>query len=175
MIRPLNWFDRTFTFDLPLGAYAGVIERLRGTPARLAERLLRFPREILTRRDGEDWSMQEHAGHLWDLDALDKGRLDDFEAGIEVLRSADLENRKTWQANHNANTIEKILAEFQAERGQVVARLESFDEAFVQRTALHPRLKTPMRVIDLAYFIAEHDDHHLAQIAELIRKFKETD
>jgi hypothetical protein len=31
-------------------------------------------------------------------------------------------------------------------------------------TALHPRLKIPMRIVDLAYFVAEHDDHHLATI-----------
>jgi hypothetical protein len=48
-----------------------------------------------------------------------------------------------------------------------VARLDSYDEAIVSRTALHPRLKTKIRVIDLAFFIAEHDDHHLARISEL--------
>lgn len=35
-------------------------------------------------------------------------------------------------------------------------------------SALHPRLKTPMRVIDLAYFVAEHDDHHLSRVRELL-------
>jgi hypothetical protein len=35
-------------------------------------------------------------------------------------------------------------------------------------TALHPGLKTPMRIIDLAYFVAEHDDHHLASIREMM-------
>jgi|GEM_PF-4393916 len=35
-------------------------------------------------------------------------------------------------------------------------------------TALHPRLKTPMRIVDLAYFVAEHDDHHLSRIRELV-------
>jgi hypothetical protein len=30
-------------------------------------------------------------------------------------------------------------------------------------------LKQPVRVIDLCYFIAEHDDHHMAKINELIR------
>jgi hypothetical protein len=33
--------------------------------------------------------------------------------------------------------------------------------------ARHPRLGTPMRLIDLAYFVAEHDDHHLARLREL--------
>jgi hypothetical protein len=27
--------------------------------------------------------------------------------------------------------------------------------------SLHPRLKIPVRIIDLVYFVAEHDDHHL--------------
>ena len=34
--------------------------------------------------------------------------------------------------------------------------------------AWHPRLDRPMRVIDLAIFAAEHDDHHLARITELL-------
>ena len=49
------------------------------------------------------------------------------------------------------------------------ARLEKYDEAFITRTALHPRLLTPMRVIDLCFFVAEHDDHHLARIWELLQ------
>jgi hypothetical protein len=28
-------------------------------------------------------------------------------------------------------------------------------------------LRTPMRLIDLAVFVADHDDHHLAAISEL--------
>jgi hypothetical protein len=33
---------------------------------------------------------------------------------------------------------------------------------------LHPRLKQPMRLVDHLYFVAEHDDHHLARIWEMI-------
>jgi hypothetical protein len=51
-----------------------------------------------------------------------------------------------------------------------VRRLDGYDAAFVERTALHPRLNLPMRVIDLIYFIAEHDDHHLARITDLMRQ-----
>ncbi len=165
------WFERKFTLDLPLSIYPNVLERVRGTPARLEDRLLKLPREALTRRDGGDWSMQEHAGHLLDLGALDLGRLDDYAAGLDALRPADPGNRKTHEADHNAAAIEHILASFRAERGEFVRRLESFDPDFIARTALHPRLQLPMRVLDLAYFIAEHDDHHLARISELIRAF----
>jgi hypothetical protein len=29
-------------------------------------------------------------------------------------------------------------------------------------------MKTPMNVVDLAFFVAEHDDYHLAKISELL-------
>jgi hypothetical protein len=32
----------------------------------------------------------------------------------------------------------------------------------------HPRLKRLMRLVDHLYFVAEHDDHHLARIWELV-------
>jgi hypothetical protein len=35
-------------------------------------------------------------------------------------------------------------------------------------SSLHPRLQQPMRLIDHALFVAEHDDHHLARITELL-------
>jgi uncharacterized damage-inducible protein DinB len=169
MSERMIWFERQFTLDLPLWMYPNVVERVRGTPARLEDRLLSLPRELLTQRTGNQWSIQEQAGHLLDLGTLDLGRLDDYEAGREALRPADPGNRQTYEADHNANSIERILAEFRAERGEFVRRLDEHDAAFIARTALHPRLNLPMRVIDLIYFIAEHDDHHLARITDLIR------
>ena len=47
--------------------------------------------------------------------------------------------------------------------------LEGADASALERTARHPRLGTPMRLIDIAFFTAEHDDHHLARITELLR------
>ncbi len=172
MVQRIKWFTREFSFDLlPLWMYRNVVERLRGTPARLEDLLWMLKPETLTRRDGDTWTIQEQAGHLLDLEPLGMKRLDDYEAGRKTLYAADLENRKTHEANHNAGSIPVILADFRAERMAFVRRLDDADEAFVQKTALHPRLQTEIRVIDLAFFIAEHDDHHLARISELIRLF----
>ena len=172
MVERMMWFERKFSFDLlPVWMYPNVVERVRGTPARLEDLTRSLPREILTGRDGDKWSIQEQAGHLLDLEQLGMNRLDDYEAGRETLYAADLENRRTHEANHNADTIENILATFRTERMEFVWRLDEYDAAFVERTALHPRLKMKIRVIDLAFFIAEHDDHHLARISELIRLF----
>ena len=168
----MEWFKRQFSFDLPIEMFPNIVERVRGTPARLEELTQDISRELLTRRDGDKWSIQEQAGHLLDLEELGMKRLDDFEAGRDRLAAADLANRKTHDADHNANTIEHILAAFRKERMKFVARLDSYHESVVQRTALHPRLNQRIRVIDLAFFIAEHDDHHLARITELKRFLK---
>lgn len=171
MERHIAWFDYKFSFDLPLWMYPNVIERLRGTPARLADRLESLPHEWLIRCDGERWSIQENVGHLLDLESLWLGRLDDFVAGLQTLRPADLQNRTTHEANHNANSMTEILASLRATRFEMVNRLEAVDEALIGRTALHPRLQTPMRVLDSIFFVAEHDDHHLARITELLNIF----
>jgi hypothetical protein len=97
----LRWADRTFRFDTPEALFPIIVERLRGTPARIEDKVRGLPPDLLTRRDGDEWSIQEHIGHLLDLDELHTGRLDDFLAGAEVLRAADMTNRKTWEAHHN--------------------------------------------------------------------------
>jgi hypothetical protein len=173
MVERFLWFEREFSFDfLPVWMYPNVLERVRGTPARLEDLTRSLSAEMLTRREHDKWSIQEHAGHLLDLESLGMSRLDDFERGSETLHAADVSNRRTHEANHNRSAIEDILKAFRTERMEFVSRLDEYDERFVQRVAVHPRLKKQIRVIDLAFFIAEHDDHHLAAISELIRLLK---
>lgn len=167
----MKWFDRKFEFDLPLWMYSNVVERLRGTPVRLVEIVSGIPGEVLTRRDGDRWSIQEHVGHLFDLEPLWSGRLDDFEQGKERLREADLTNRKTHEAAHNSAGLEQLLNSFRQERAAIVHRLDTFDESAAALSATHPRLEQPMRLLDLIFFMAEHDDHHLAQITRLKKHF----
>jgi uncharacterized damage-inducible protein DinB len=163
------WFSRKFSFDLEPWAFPNIVERLRGTPARIEERLRGVDKQTLTRRVGDAWSIQENAGHLLDLEGLWSLRLDDFERGAERLSAADLQNRKTHDANHNAAPLADILAKFRAAREANIRRLEAYDDAAIVRTSLHPRLEQPMRVMDLMFFVAEHDDHHLATISQLLQ------
>jgi DinB superfamily len=167
----INWTDRQFHFNFPVELYPEMIERLRGTPARLEDHLQSLPGEILTRRDGARWSIQENAGHLLDLESLTAARIDEYEAGADALRAADMSNRKTYEANHNERPAETILSAFRGQRLALVDRLDDFAVAMFARTALHPRLNVPMRLVDLVYFQAEHDDYHLTRISELKRLF----
>ena len=167
MAEPQVWFSRRFTFDLEPSAYPTLLERLRGTPLRLEERVGRLDAAALTRRVDDRWSIQENAGHLLDLEAVWAARLDDFERGAERLTAADLQNRRTHEANHNAARLREILDAFRSARAAIVRRLEAYDDAMIVRSALHPRLSQPMRLIDHVLFVAEHDDHHLATITRL--------
>ncbi len=142
--------------------------RLQGAPPRLEEILRNVTTDMLVSKPQEKWSAQEHAGHLLDLEPLWMARVDDFLTGRGALTAADLSNRKTHEGNHNAQELAAILVGFRTARFRLVERLKTFEPDVFARTSLHPRLKQPMRLVDHLYFVAEHDDHHLAKISELI-------
>jgi len=166
MNRPPLWFERKFDFTFPVEQHPNLCARLRGTPARLEEVVRAADRNALIRKplENEKWSAQEHAGHLLDLEPLWMARIDDYFTEASQLTVADLTNRKTFAAQHNQRPIEEILAEFRSARSRLVSKVEKIDAAIFARTSLHPRLKTPLRLVDHLYFVAEHDDHHLAHI-----------
>ncbi len=170
MVPRTPWFERQFNFDLPVSAAFGLVERLRGTPARLEARLAAVPVPVLVAKPEGRWSVQENVGHLWDLEGLWMSRMEDLAAGRHILAVADLENRKTENAHHNDRPVAELLRNFRVARMDMVGQLEAADDADWLRSALHPRLKTPMRLLDLAFFVAEHDDHHLATITVLLKR-----
>ena len=172
MSELLKWGDRKFQFTFPVEVYPEMIERLRGTPARLEDRLRFVDPRLLTRRDGERWSMQENAGHLLDLETLVSTRVDEYLAGAGNLHAADMSNRKTYEADHNRLPLEDILTSFRRERTDLVQRLDELSSDTFARVAHHPRLNVPMRLVDMLFFQAEHDDYHLARISELIKAFR---
>lgn len=163
------WFSRKFSLMTDNGLFPGIVERLLGTPLRLAQKLQRISPILLTQREGDKWSVQEEAGHVLDLEPLWFVRFQDFQSAKEVLSEADLSNRKTFEAQHNEKDIQEILTAFASARGELIALLAALDSSDLNRSALHPRMRTPMRPIDLAYFIAEHDDHHLATITQRLQ------
>jgi len=163
------WFERKFEFTFPVEQYPNLVMRLRGTPARLEELVRDVRRDVLVKKLAEKWSAQEHAGHLLDLESLWLVRVEDFLKGGDTLTVADLTNRRTHEANHNARAVAEIAAEFRETRARLVERVSSLSGEAFARSMLHPRLKQPMRMVDHLFFVAEHDDHHLAMMWEMVR------
>ena len=168
MSRVPAWFERKFDFSFPVELYPNVAARLRGTPARLEEILRGAAPSNRMKKEKNKWSAQEHAGHLLDLEPLWAARVEDFVKGGLELTVADLQNRKTEEANHNTRPVEEILGDFRRARLALVNRVNEIEPAMFGRTMIHPRLKKPMRLVDHLYFVAEHDDHHIAHMLELV-------
>jgi hypothetical protein len=162
MIPIIPWTKRTWSFTLPIGAFPAIVERLRGTPARAAELIGGMADEISGRSPNGGWSAKQHIGHLDDLHELDVRRLDEFIGGTAVLSAADMTNRRTKEADHNAVPAEVVVERLRNRRMTLVARMEALTESQIGATATHPRLGQRVRLIDWASFVADHDDHHLA-------------
>jgi uncharacterized damage-inducible protein DinB len=163
----MRWFDRRFELGLPLAAFPPVLDRLCSMPDRLEAAVAGLRPDAARARTTDAWSIQENIGHLLDLEELWERRLDDFDAGATVLHPADLENRKTHEADHNSRELADLLRDFRVARTRIASRLEAMSSSDLMRVGLHPRLQQPMSVVDLAFFVAEHDDHHLGTINAL--------
>ncbi|GAC1300729.1 MAG: hypothetical protein NVSMB24_01990 [Mucilaginibacter sp.] len=166
-MQKTEWFNRKFPPIGDNGALPAIIERLSGTPARVEEIAVKLNDAVLTVKPNEKWSVKEQIGHLSDMEPLWLARVDDLVNGLPELTAADLTNQRTHTANHNAAETKTLLDRFRKQRELFVNRLRHLTDEQLLRSSLHPRLKIPMRIVDLAYFVAEHDDHHLAGIREI--------
>jgi uncharacterized damage-inducible protein DinB len=169
-MKKTAWFERKFPAIEDNGILPSIIERLAGTPVRLKEMINKLEPDLLVWSPGSNWTVKEQAGHLSDLEPLWLARLEDLLAGLPELKTADLTNYQTHHANHNAKKTKILLEQFKKQREVFVDKLSHLKDEQLLHSSLHPRLKTPMRIIDLAYFVAEHDDHHLAGIREILKQ-----
>lgn len=161
------WFERKFPPIADNGLLPTLLERLEGTPVRL--------RAMVTgsaagRGESAGWSAAKEIGHLGDLEPLWIQRVHDLRAGLPDLTAADLTNRATHETDHDSISLTRLIDRFESSRRTFIDALRLASDAELERTARHPRLGTPMRMVDLANFAAEHDDHHLARLRELLSR-----
>lgn len=161
------WFERHFDFNFPPEKMPDLIERLRGTPARVTALVEALVPEVLRRQVDGSWSIQENLGHLADLEPLWIGRVEDILAGHETLREADLTNTTTSDARHNDSSLGEVLEAVRAQRQRLIDAFAVLSPVEWAASSIHPRLNQPMRLVDLCMFVAEHDDYHLARVTYL--------
>ncbi len=161
-----NWFDRKFPPVTDNGLLPNIIERLTGTPARLTYKVSQI-HDLEKSNPEKPWSIKKEVGHLLDLEPLWLKRTHQIISGNTQMEIADLTNRKTHETDHDARDINELIAAFANERRKFTDLLKQVKDEDLLKSTPHPRLGTPMKIIDLTFFVAEHDDHHLAKITKL--------
>jgi uncharacterized damage-inducible protein DinB len=145
-----------------------VLERLVGTPARLYGKISRFDSMDLIVSNGPKSSIKTEVGHLIDLEPLWVEQIDQIVAASPEITVADMTNKKANMGRRDIRRIYDLLFRFKLAREQTVLKFRSLEDEDLHKFSIHPGLKNPVRIIDLAYFIAEHDDHHLSQITRMM-------
>jgi uncharacterized damage-inducible protein DinB len=162
-----KWFERKFDFNFGVEEYPLIYQRLQQAPDMLAALLLHKPEQQLSHQPGGKWSVKEHVGHLVVLESLWRARVRDIVEKKHMLTATDLDNKATTEAGFNNYRLALLLEQFAGERRETLSLLDGIDTSALSHTSLHPRLQQPMRIIDIMYFTAEHDDHHLGVIRNL--------
>jgi hypothetical protein len=164
-MKKLEWFERQFQFGGPEGMLPFYLERLNGTLLRLEDKVRNKSEEILSHKLDGKWSVKQNIGHLAEVDEIANKRIDEMIQNISPMSPAVFEPK----ADYNAMSIVDVLKIFKANRTSNLTKYYNLSDEHLSKQSLHPRLNVMMNPVDLAYFDAEHDDHHLIRINEILK------
>ncbi len=138
-------------------------ERLEGTIARLEKKVSGVADSELVFQPGGKWSIKQQIGHLAEVSQVITRRLAEIVAGTSPMSPAVFEPKQ----NYNSQPVTTVLEYFARSRMATLKAYENLSETDCEKVSLHPRLMVMMNPVDLAYFDAEHDDHHLLKITDI--------
>jgi hypothetical protein len=160
----LPWFERNLKFGYAPEMLPFFLERLEGTIFRIDQKVGGIDNKILTVRWNNKWSVKENIGHLAEVDEVANRRIDEITSGVAVMSPAAFEPK-----DYNPWPMEKVLDFFKKNRLSNLRKYKTLSEEQLKTSSLHPRLKVQMTPVDLAWFDAEHDDHHLVKVNEILQ------
>ena len=166
-MNTLPWFERNLTFGFAAEMLPFFIERLHGTTVRIPAKIKDIDDAVLSEKLDGKWSIKQHIGHLAEVDEIANKRIDEMVHGISPMSPAVFEPQ-----DYNPWPIDKVVEFFITTRLKNIEKYKTLSRADLQKSSLHPRLLKQMTPVDLAWFDAEHDDHHLVKISELIHSLK---
>ena len=127
MSKHLKWTDRSFQFTFPVEVYPEMIERMRGTPARLEDRLKSLATNILTRRDGEALVDSGKRRTSADLESLVQQSIDEYLAGAKSSSCGRHVESQNPRSRSNELAMSIILSDFREQRMHLVDRLDNLN------------------------------------------------
>ncbi len=170
IMEQINWIERKFNFGYAPGYLPLFIERLNSSVPRIKQLTLGLTAEELRFKPNNKWCIKQHIGHLTDLEELHEGRLQDFLNKLPALRAADMSNKKTEDTDHINTSLKILISDFQSARKNFIDKVRTFTPEQMLFKSFHPRLKQDITVVDLLFFLSEHDNAHLTHISSIIDK-----
>jgi hypothetical protein len=164
-MKKIKWFERHFTFGLPAGMLPFYLERLEGTAARIETKVAGISDQVLSNKLDGKWSIKENIAHLAEVDEIALKRIDEMQLGVSPMSPAVIQPGK----DYNAMPVSDVIKFFRTNRQKNLDKYKSLTDSELGRQSLHPRLKVQLTPVDLAWFDAEHDDHHLVRVGEILR------
>ena len=161
----LPWFERDLVFGKPKEMLPYFLERLEGTIARIEQKVKGFSEEDLSRQTNGKWSVKQNIGHLVEVDEIANKRITEMVNGISPMSPAVFEPKQ----DYNKMPIIAVIEFFRRTRKDNIKRYQGLTDAQLSLASIHPRLKASMTPVDLAFFDAEHDDHHLVKINLILK------
>ena len=149
------------------GGHMDLVERLNANAAALRSELDGLPEQVLAHRPGEgEWSIKEVVGHLRDhaqflhrrlymMIKLEEPRLEPYDEEVLVR-----------ERNPQAAPIDRLFAEFSAQRVETIEMLADLVHWNWARTGRHAELGR-ISIRQLVDRALAHDEAHLAQVRAL--------
>jgi hypothetical protein len=163
-MQEIPWFERELVFGKPAEMLPYFLERLEGTIVRIETKVKSIDNKILSEKYNGKWSIKQNIGHLAEVDQIANKRIDEMISGVAIMSPAVFEPQ-----DYNPWPIEEVISFFTKTRKSNLKKYSALSEGDLKRGSLHPRLKVQMTPVDLAWFDAEHDDHHLVKINSIIK------
>lgn len=164
MNAEIPWFERHLEFGKPKEMLPYFLDRLDGTIARIESKVKGFAEAVLSAQHNGKWSVKQNIGHLAEVDEIANRRIDEMVAGISPLSPAVFEPK----LNYNEMPVADVIQYFAKTRKGNLEKYSRLTSEQLAKASLHPRLKAMMTPVDLAWFDAEHDDHHLVKISFIL-------
>ena len=168
MIAEIPWFERNLDFGKPKEMLPYYLERLEGTIARIEQKVGHVTDNKLSAQHNGKWSVKQNIGHLAEVDEIANKRIDEMINGVSPLSPAVFEPKQ----DYNSMPVEEVIQYFVQRRRSNLKKYTELSDDALTKASLHPRLKVLMTPVDLAWFDAEHDDHHLVKINFILKQTK---
>lgn len=168
MKRLLGFQEMFFASGLNPDEAPFIIERLRGTPLRVRHIVESAPTERVVFQPKDEWSIPEHLNHLTAVDVEFTGRIRQYLERAETMEvgpagdiPADTEDELTRAP------VPELLSAFDRARSDLLELLEGLDEDAFTHAIYFPYLNREVSLVDKLFFIAQHDDSHVAWLWRL--------